>query len=373
MIPGLDGLRAIAFLLVFFFHANYLEFGWVGVQLFFVLSGFLITDILVKMKENLPAGDYFVKFYGRRLLRVFPLYYFYLILMFGVTTLLIYQGYKPNVMKLFGTQLPYALGYIYNFYYASLRYRHSYFLVHFWSLSVEEQFYIFWPLIIFLTPEKFRRWVFIGIIFLGPLFRILITLAYKYSLLPFLNEALPMGVYPLTFNHIDAFGLGAFIACYAIPKAKLQVIGLTFLLPLTAFLWQYINSGSIVSFSSLGFQFIMPVAYQFIWGYSALNYYFAVLIFVVAREGFLIGFLENRILKYVGRISYGLYVYHNGVIWFTDRIRDFGIIEKFAKPLSTLLALMISFLLASLTYRFIEKPFLSLKDRYFPLTTGGKL
>ncbi len=372
MIPGLDGLRAIAFLLVFFFHTDYLEFGWAGVQLFFVLSGFLITGILIKMNQNLSPRDYFVKFYGRRFLRVFPLYYFYLILMLVVTTFLIYNGYKPNVMKLFQTQLPYALGYIYNFHYASLIYRHLYFLVHFWSLSVEEQFYIFWPLIIFLTPEKIRKGVLTSIIFLGPLFRILITLAYKYSFVPFLNETLPMGLYPLTFNHIDAFGLGAFIACYPIPKAKLQAIGLTFLLPLSAFLWQYLASGSIGSFGSLGFQFIMPVGYQFIWGYSALNYYFATLIFAVAREGFLVGFLENTVLKYIGRISYGLYVYHNGAIWFTSRIRDFGISEEFVKPLSTLLALIISFVLAALTYKFIEKPFLSLKDRYFPVESNEK-
>ena len=78
MIAGLDGLRAVAFLIVFFFHTRNLPFGWLGVQLFFVLSGFLITDILLRMKEKLPRGDFFKKFYGRRFLRIFPLYYFYL-------------------------------------------------------------------------------------------------------------------------------------------------------------------------------------------------------------------------------------------------------------------------------------------------------
>ena len=81
MIPGLDGLRAVAFLIVFFFHTRNLPFGWMGVQLFFVLSGFLITDILLRMKEKLPQREFFIKFYGRRFLRIFPLYYFYLILL----------------------------------------------------------------------------------------------------------------------------------------------------------------------------------------------------------------------------------------------------------------------------------------------------
>lgn len=365
MIPGLDGLRAIAFLLVFFFHTEYLGFGWVGVQLFFVLSGFLITGILVKMKDDLPARDYFLKFYGRRLLRVFPLYYFYLLLMVGVTSFLIYAEYKIGVMRLFQDQLPYALGYVYNFHYASLDYKHLNFLVHFWSLAVEEQFYIFWPLLIFLTPAKARKWVFGAVILFGPLFRVLVTLGYKFSLLPFLNESLPMGIYPLTFNHIDAFGFGAFVACFSIPRAKTQAVLLTFLLPAFAVLWQYFEVGTFESIKDLGFQFIMPVNYQFIWGYSALNYYFAVLIFAVGREGFMNGFLENGAIKYIGRISYGLYVYHNGLIWFAAKLPDLGLEASSMKLLSALLALLFSFVLAALTYKYIEMPLLNLKDRYF--------
>ena len=84
MIPGLDGLRAVAFFLVFLCHTNYVEAGWMGVMLFFVLSGFLITGILIDMKESLPSKAYFIKFYGRRFLRIFPLYYFYLFLIFGL-------------------------------------------------------------------------------------------------------------------------------------------------------------------------------------------------------------------------------------------------------------------------------------------------
>jgi peptidoglycan/LPS O-acetylase OafA/YrhL len=368
MILGLDGLRGLAFLLVFFFHTNYIEFGWVGVQLFFVLSGFLITGILVEMKKKFPPWEYFIKFYGRRFLRVFPLYYFYLGLMLLVTTYFVYTGYKTSVMKLFSAQLPYALAYIYNFHYASLNYHHLNFLVHFWSLSVEEQFYIFWPLIIFLCPEKFRKLTFTGLVALGPILRLLILLGYKYSLFSFLNQNPAMGIYPLPINHVDAFAFGAFIACFSIPKAKFQAIVMTVLLPVSAFLWQYLNAGNVQSLGSLGFEFIMPVRYQFVWGYSLLNYYFAVLIFAVARDGFLVDLFENKILKYIGKISYGLYIYHNGAIWFAGRIRDFGIPEeRLAKPITAILALALSFLLAALTYRFIEKPFLELKDRYFPV------
>src|SRR5688572_18344409 len=105
MIPGLDGLRAIAFLLVFAFQTDYLQFGWVGVSLFFVLSGFLITGILLDMKKTLATKEYFFKFYGRRFLRIFPLYYFYLILMTALALWLISISYRPLYMQIFLDQV----------------------------------------------------------------------------------------------------------------------------------------------------------------------------------------------------------------------------------------------------------------------------
>ena len=150
MIPGLDGVRAIAFLLVFTLHTDYLYIGWVGVQLFFVLSGFLITDILLRMKEKFGAGDYFKKFYGRRFLRIFPLYYLYLLIIFIVTVIVIQYDYRVTYMERTQDHLPYALTYIYNFFNASSAYDgESWLIGHLWSLSVEEQFYLFWPLLIF--------------------------------------------------------------------------------------------------------------------------------------------------------------------------------------------------------------------------------
>ena len=161
MIPGLDGLRAIAFLLVFAFHTDYLQFGWVGVSLFFVLSGFLITGILLEMKNSLATRDYFFKFYGRRFLRIFPLYYFYLILMTVLALWLISISYRPLYMQIFLDQVWYAVFYVYDFFFGTIYSEFTFFLDHFWSLSVEEQFYIFWPLLILLVPEKSRKKLFL--------------------------------------------------------------------------------------------------------------------------------------------------------------------------------------------------------------------
>ncbi len=77
------------------------------------------------------------------------------------------------------------------------------------------------------------------------------------------------------------------------------------------------------------------------------------------------GFLENGAIKYIGRISYGLYVYHNGLIWFAAKLPDLGLEASSMKLLSALLALLFSFVLAALTYKYIEMPLLNLKDRYF--------
>ena len=170
-IPGLDGLRAIAFLLVFALHTDYLQIGWIGVQFFFVLSGFLITGILLDMKKSLPPREYFFKFYGRRFLRIFPLYYFYLLLMSGVALWLISISYRANYMQLFLDQVWYAVYYVYDFFFATVFFEHSLFLDHFWSLSVEEQFYIFWPLLILLIPEKWTKPLFISCIVLALAFR----------------------------------------------------------------------------------------------------------------------------------------------------------------------------------------------------------
>src|SRR6185503_16565044 len=159
-IPGLDGLRAIAFLLVFALHTDYLQIGWIGVQFFFVLSGFLITGILLDMKKALSPREYFFKFYGRRFLRIFPLYYFYLLLMSGVVLWLISISYRANYMQLFLDQVWYAVYYVYDFFFATVFFEHSLFLDHFWSLSVDEQFYIFCPLLILLFPEKWSQPLF---------------------------------------------------------------------------------------------------------------------------------------------------------------------------------------------------------------------
>jgi peptidoglycan/LPS O-acetylase OafA/YrhL len=98
-----------------------------------------------------------------------------------------------------------------------------------------------------------------------------------------------------------------------------------------------------------------------------LNYFFAILIYGVAKEAWLSLFLEWHPLRYLGKISYGLYVYHFPIVWFSGRIADLGVVPPLLQPLSTLIAFSATILIASLSFHLMERPIINLKDRFFPL------
>jgi peptidoglycan/LPS O-acetylase OafA/YrhL len=367
MIPGLDGVRAVAFLMVFLFHTRHLPFGWLGVQLFFVLSGFLITDILLRMKEKLPRRGFFTKFYGRRFLRIFPLYYFYLLLV-GILIALL-PALKLNALNAelgprFVSQVWVSLFYAFDFFHATAFFERSRFFTHLWSLSVEEQFYLLWPLLIFLTPrEKFRR-LCLTAVGLGFAFRLVITLVYRAQLFPFLSNDPQQAVNVLPFSHLDAFAFGAYITRFEIPRPRLQLLGCALLVPAAGLLSDALTKGTLTA--SLGYDLPLTGLYKEVWGYSLLNYLFAVSIYCVARTKFLTPLLEAPPMRYLGKISYGLYVYHYGIIaiWIA-LFRKYDLPFSLRSPQMFLLALGSTLLVASLSFHLMEKPIIDLKDRFF--------
>jgi peptidoglycan/LPS O-acetylase OafA/YrhL len=273
-------------------------------------------------------------------------------------------------MELFQEQVPYALAYVYNLFNASHSYSgESRLIGHFWSLSTEEQFYIFWPLIIFLTPKKHLKKLLWVALLIGPLFRLGITFLYRFAEPTFLYSNMGVVIYVLPLSQIDAFALGAMITQFDFPKARLQFFALLFILPVVGLYTQYLSTGMLDTASALGYLF--PLQYdglKQVWGYLGLNYLFALLIFLVVREKMFLRVLESKPMRYLGKISYGLYIYHYAVIWFVARIREFGLQESIAKPLTLVLSAIITFVLAALSYKYLEKPILDLKDRHFPLT-----
>ncbi len=367
MIPGLDGLRAVAFLIVFLFHTRNLPFGWLGVQLFFVLSGFLITDILLRMKEKLPRGEYFTKFYGRRFLRIFPLYYFYLALV--TVFIFILPSLKLNLLKQelgpgYLNQVWVAAFYVFDFFHASAFFVRSRFFTHLWSLSVEEQFYLLWPLLIILTPPgKFKQLCFTAIV-LGFLFRLGITLIYRTQALPFISSDPQQAVNVLPFSHLDAFAFGAFISRFEIPRPRLQLLVLSILIPLVGLLTDYASKGTMTF--ALGYDLPMTGYYKEVWAYTLLNYFFAVLIYCVARTNLFTGILDTAPFRYLGKISYGLYVFHYGIIAIMVALfQKYGLEYSIRSPQMFFAAMSATFLIAAISFTLLEKPLIDLKDKLF--------
>ena len=373
MIAGLDGIRAIAFLIVFLFHTRNLPFGWMGVQLFFVLSGFLITDILLRMKDKLPRREFFVKFYGRRFLRIFPLYYFYLALLIALIYLLPLinlKGIQVELGKSFFNQVWVSLFYAFDFFHASSFFERSHFFTHLWSLSVEEQFYLLWPLLIFLTPrEKFKQLCFTAI-GLGFIFRLAITFIYRAQIFPFLLSDPQQAVNVLPFSHLDAFAFGAYISRFEIPRPRVQLLALAITVPAIGLLTDFIKKGTLTL--ALGYDLPLTGFYKEVWGYTLLNYLFAVLIYSVVRTKFLTGILEAAPLRYLGKISYGLYVYHYGIIAIMVALfRKYDLDYSLRSPQMFVASFGATLLIATLSFYLLERPVTNLKDRIFRVSSSG--
>lgn len=358
-VPALDGFRGTAVLLVISFHFGFLEFGWTGVQIFFVLSGFLITSILVREK-TLPLGFYLARFYWRRALRIFPLYFTYLA---AVMAIFAVCGYPSE----FARQWRYLFTYTFNFLRASPNYANSMLLGHFWSLSVEEQFYFFWPMLIFLTP---RRWlpVIVGLIVaVSPLTRSL-TAEYLGRDAPEHSQFIGQAVYSLTWAQLDAFAIGALIAIsgWRLRGNLIPLLVSAGALLTAGLLNIWLSKGRFTIDTSFGYPINMIRNGQHIWGYSLINLSAAALVLACLRENPVARAFQSRWLAYTGRISYGLYVYHMAVQVFVNWIfpahpRSLAGITAFAMDLCLLFAL------AYVSYVWFEQPLIRLKDTCFVL------
>jgi peptidoglycan/LPS O-acetylase OafA/YrhL len=345
-IQSLDGVRGIAVLMIMFFHyelisydtvipglTSLMKFGQTGVTLFFVLSGFLITRILLK---NKGGQSYFKNFYIRRTLRIFPLYYFFLLLSYFVLPL-IGIGETPVLEK----QLPFYLFYqnisiTFNWPWEGP--------FHYWSLAVEEHFYLFWPFVIYYFSIKNIYKIILGIVLVAILSR-----AYLF--------AEGYEVFYFTVCRMDAIALGSFIGLLEYQhgfklnvKWKYHLLAITFIGVVFYFLWlEYRNQ------SNLYVQIIKDLAYSYVYVLLLLS------IVSINTSYFLIKmkrFLSNTLLVYVGKISFSLYIYHgicNGIV------SKFGI-ENFY--ISIIACFALAFIIASCSYYFFEMPFLKMKSRF---------
>lgn len=371
-IPALDGIRGIAILLVLMEHSwiptwtephagavdqavsfVYLS-GWSGVDLFFVLSGFLITTILWESRKQ---ERYFRTFYFRRVLRIFPLYYGILILYFIVGPHLPgsidlgdagkdqawYWLYMSNVsMARTGNFAPSALGVS-------------------WSLAIEEQFYWVWPPIVLLLNRRHLIRLCIA----------LIGAAFLWRLVLVTGHVNPQSVYVLLPTQMDALAAGALIALILQNPAQTNVARRTA---------PWIGAVSLSVFIALGahaagatYAFFEGDPLMQTVGYSALVAFFACLV-LVASTGMLRRFgstvLESRPIRAAGKYSYGMYLLHRPVLAFlavavtpwlisTSR-RTFGFMAA-GQLVSTLIFIAATASLAWVSWNYYESVFLRLK------------
>ena len=283
-IKSLDGLRGAGILFVLFSHffATYahpwLGFSWVWVEMFFVQSGFLITTILLGDRD-LGFADFSKRFYWRRALRILPPYVAYV----GIFTLSFLLFRKPIDLP---KHLPYLATYTYNFTRLVPGLHADSYYVHLWSLSVEEQFYLVWPLVIYFLSRRRLRQVLVFFIVMAPVCRGLLA-AYLSSLPWFTGPGSGFGpasvgeaTYGFTLSQWDGFAYGAAIPVFGLRERIRHpgrwAIALSCLL-VVAGLANLIASGHTLDFSritTLGLQATTTTHLQHVWSYSLVNLIF---------------------------------------------------------------------------------------------------
>ena len=356
----LDALRAFAVLAVLVSHfspttsrlftfTRLIDLGGLGVRLFFVLSGFLITGILLRSKrycekDGLPVWHAFRQFYIRRVLRIFPLFYFSL----GLAALL-------NISPVRQTFAWHA-GFLTNFYIYFHDWKGA--TNHFWSLAVEEQFYLAWPWVILLVSRRRLYATILAIIATGPIFRVLFGFSTG-------SDATPM--FPLSC--LDTLGVGALLALrkdqIADPRSREYPFGKAGLLLGFAVLVAFILLGELHNQTTR----IRMTRYAIFDVGAALLAGWVVLRASTGFRGPIGKLLELKPLIYLGTISYGIYVYHNFIPtlmlenWHLPTIADL-LHRPSAWPLDSLLKGAIAISVAALSWHFFERPINNLK-RYF--------
>jgi peptidoglycan/LPS O-acetylase OafA/YrhL len=346
--PQIDGLRGLAIVMILLHHCfgKGFSFLWIGVDLFFVLSGFLITRILI---NSLNDKNYFLNFYVRRTLRVFPLYYTVLFFVLFILPL-VFSNFDVTYLK--NNQLYYWL-YIENW----LIYKDGWpkgsniIIAHFWSLAIEEQYYLFWPFFIYLFRKNISKIIFLilGLILVSLCFRI-------FGNLP------DPAYYVATNTRMDGLLIGSLVSVVAKVNLKyLNQFVLVFFYASLAFLLLILLFSFNLAYSN---PFLKTI------GYTIIAVFFGSVVTLSFGEKLLINrFLDNKFLKFFGKYSYGMYVFHFPIFWLLrtplfDFFFDLNVNYFMSKTITSVFVLILTKSFSLISYHLLELPFLKLK-KYF--------
>ncbi|CAM2165398.1 exopolysaccharide production protein ExoZ [Paraburkholderia sacchari] len=318
-IVPLDGLRAFAVLAVFAQHALRAPL-WMGVDLFFVLSGFLITGILLERKAR--GQSYFSYFYARRVRRILPPY----ILLMIVSSLLFGFGwahYWPWY-AFFATNIGDALG----------QSGHDSLNI-LWSLAVEEQFYIFWPFVVLLLPQRMLAVVAGALVLIVPVLRAIATPWFDsfwpiYYLTPFRMDLLAMGALLAVLVRRDRNALEPF----KVPAAIL------FFAALAVLAWLHLHYPRFRAANT-------PLSNALLYSVS-LVLCTSTVVFAMQSKGFVKRLLCNPVLVYIGTISYTIYLIHLTILYAVWPL-------NYSRPVSATIALALTLVYASASWFLFEK------------------
>jgi peptidoglycan/LPS O-acetylase OafA/YrhL len=344
-------MRGLAILLVVFYHnfgfINYFFFGWLGVDLFFVLSGYLITNILITTRQT---KKFLANFYIRRVLRIFPLYYLSLILFLIVI---------PRIPDL-GINLSYYVSnqlwfwvYCQNWLFIFNPTNDTNILHHFWSLAVEEQFYLFWPPFLLLIGNPKRLLIILASLLICLVaFRSLIWI-YKIEQLAYFNF--------YTFTRIDGICIGCMVALLQKINSKFLNSYQPVIISIFAcfnFLFYFINLNS-----DLNFPYLALV------GYTTFSMLFGLLVYEGVQGGnnFIQTIFCWKPLVYLGKISFGLYIFHWPVYVLLKSFFDNWISANFninPNLATSLILSLMAVLISILSFTFFEVRFLKLKKHF---------
>ena len=372
-VPALDGVRGLAILVVLLYHGvlyggvrpvtavdqafrQLFSCGWAGVDLFFVLSGFLITGILLDSRDS---PDSYRAFYARRVLRIFPLYFVFLAAFIWLLPLV--REMEP-AFATFRQEQAWYWTYLINWRIAAEGWPEYNALAHFWSLAVEEQFYLVWPFVVLSLRRSTLTWICVACIVGALALRIWLVF-----------NGLTLGAYVLTPARLDALAMGGLLSIWVREPAT------------HARLTRFAPPVLLVCLAAIVTVFVVQ---RSLWPVGPLVHTAGLSVVALASASLvatllfrpgaktLSGFFRSPALRFLGKYSYGIYVLHHPVIIIVGRSRLGGAewewiggTQLLGQIAAMSIGIGLSIVLAVISWHVLEEPFLRLKRR-FPYRYG---